>query len=55
MDQATVDGELDAAAKEILASKHSLAVLMRVLNRVRSQGYKSGLSQGHHDRDFPEG
>lgn len=55
MDQATVDSELDRAAKEILAAPKSWAVLMRVLQRVHADGYGHGLDQGHHDRDFPEG
>lgn len=54
MDQGTVDSELDRAAKEILAAPGNLAVLMRVLKRVHTCGYGHGLSQGHHDRDFPE-
>jgi hypothetical protein len=55
MDQGTKDQIIDRAAKQIKEQPDSLAVLVRVLSHVFSEGYRYGLSQGHHDRDFPEG
>jgi len=55
MDQSAKDRIIDSAVMDILSNRDSIAVLVRVLNRVFGKGYGYGLSQGHHDRDFPEG
>jgi len=55
VDQAVTDAIIDKAVKEIMVNAGSAAVIVRVLSRVFSEGYGYGLSQGHHDRDFPEG
>jgi len=55
MDQGTKDQIIDNAAKQVMEQPESVAVLVRVLSHVFSEGYRYGLSQGRHDRDFPEG
>lgn len=53
--QTDTDKVINDAAKEILANRENLAVLIRVLNKVHLDGYGSGLRQGRYDATNPVG